>query len=116
MTTSKLEKIVAKMVGHRTRAAWHQSEAARLKKLLDTDNASFRAERRARRDQADNNQAEQAKQNQDHADARLLQLTDADADAARKLRRRAQRRARDEAYRSCGMVRVRGALGGVYWE
>lgn len=28
----------------------------------------------------------------------------------------ANRRARADAYESCGMVRVRGALGGVYYE
>ena len=27
-----------------------------------------------------------------------------------------RRRERDDAYRSCGLVKVRGALGGVYWE
>jgi len=26
------------------------------------------------------------------------------------------RRAREDAYRSCGLVKVRGALGGTYWE
>lgn len=26
------------------------------------------------------------------------------------------RKARDQAYRDCGMVKVRGALGGTYWE
>ncbi len=31
-------------------------------------------------------------------------------------KRRANRRAIDEAYSSCGLVKVRGALGGVYWE
>lgn len=31
-------------------------------------------------------------------------------------RARAARRARTEALRSMGLVRVRGALGGVYWE
>jgi len=36
------------------------------------------------------------------------------------LRKRAitnmRRKARDEAMRSIGMVKVKGALGGVYWE
>lgn len=27
-----------------------------------------------------------------------------------------KRRANDEAMRSCGMVKVKGALGGTYWE
>ena len=31
-------------------------------------------------------------------------------------RRNAQTRARDDAYRACGMVCARGALGGAYWE
>ena len=35
---------------------------------------------------------------------------------AAKDRKNAARRGRDEAYRSCGLVKVRGALGGVYWE
>lgn len=30
--------------------------------------------------------------------------------------KREARRARAEAYRSCGMVRVRGNRGGEYWE
>ena len=31
-------------------------------------------------------------------------------------RRKNQRRDRDEAMRSLGLVKVRGAMGGVYWE
>jgi hypothetical protein len=31
-------------------------------------------------------------------------------------KRRAARRANDAALRSCGLVKVRGALGGTYWE
>ncbi|MFA5424817.1 MAG: hypothetical protein WC374_13265 [Phycisphaerae bacterium] len=31
-------------------------------------------------------------------------------------RARANRKAREAAYRDCGMVKVRGALGGTYWE
>ena len=42
------------------------------------------------------------------------------ADCDGKLRisrkRRAARRARDEVMRSLGLVKVRGALGGTYWE
>lgn len=34
----------------------------------------------------------------------------------RSIRRREARRAKAEAYRSLGMKRVRGNLGGVYWE
>jgi hypothetical protein len=36
--------------------------------------------------------------------------------AVRKERRRLARRAMAEAMDSVGMVRVRGNLGGVYWE
>jgi hypothetical protein len=42
------------------------------------------------------------------------------ADVAKRLERlakqRERRKARDEAMRSLGLVKVRGALGGVYWE
>lgn len=31
-------------------------------------------------------------------------------------KRKAARRAREAALRSCGLVKVRGALGGVHWE
>lgn len=31
-------------------------------------------------------------------------------------RRKAKRRAREQAMRDCGLVKVRGALGGIYWE
>jgi len=34
----------------------------------------------------------------------------------RRLRRSAARRAKDDVMRSLGLVRVRGALGGTYWE
>ena len=33
-----------------------------------------------------------------------------------RIRAKRARKAKDEAYRSCGLVKVRGALGGVYWE
>jgi len=38
--------------------------------------------------------------------------------ARRKARAKAnaQRREREAALRDCGLVKVRGALGGVYWE
>ncbi len=36
--------------------------------------------------------------------------------AAKKKKRAAARKAKDDAMRSCGLVKVRGALGGVYWE
>lgn len=42
------------------------------------------------------------------------------ASAARRVQRaraqRLNRQAREDAYRSAGMVPVRGALGGRYWE
>ena len=31
-------------------------------------------------------------------------------------RKNSARSARDEAYRSCGLTKVKGALGGTYWE
>lgn len=34
----------------------------------------------------------------------------------RKARRRTNRAAREDAMRSLGLVKVRGALGGTYWE
>lgn len=34
----------------------------------------------------------------------------------KKQRAAAARKARDEAMRSCGLVKVRGAMGGVFWE
>ena len=34
----------------------------------------------------------------------------------RNLRRAKLRKERDEAMRSLGLKRVRGALGGIYWE
>ncbi len=36
--------------------------------------------------------------------------------AAKRKKRNAARRAREAALRSCGLVKVRGALGGTYWE
>lgn len=35
---------------------------------------------------------------------------------ARKIERNARRRERDQAMRDCGLVKVRGNLGGTYWE
>jgi alpha-D-ribose 1-methylphosphonate 5-triphosphate synthase subunit PhnG len=31
-------------------------------------------------------------------------------------RRKLNRKAREDALRSCGLVKVRGTLGGTYWE
>jgi hypothetical protein len=36
--------------------------------------------------------------------------------AARRARRNAARRVREDTLRSLGLKKVRGALGGVYWE
>ena len=35
---------------------------------------------------------------------------------ARRARARANRKAREDVYASLGLTKVRGALGGVYWE
>jgi hypothetical protein len=35
---------------------------------------------------------------------------------ATKDRRNATRREREQAMKDCGLVKVRGALGGIYWE
>ena len=41
-----------------------------------------------------------------------------ECEEGRKLtaKRKAARKDREDALRSCGLVKVRGALGGVYWE
>jgi predicted amidophosphoribosyltransferase len=36
--------------------------------------------------------------------------------ALKRAKRNAARKAREDALRSCGLVKVRGALGGTYWE
>jgi hypothetical protein len=35
---------------------------------------------------------------------------------SKRIKRNARRRARDQAMRDIGMVKVRGNLGGTYWE
>jgi uncharacterized Zn finger protein (UPF0148 family) len=35
---------------------------------------------------------------------------------AKRARARANRKVREAALESCGLVKVRGALGGTYWE
>jgi hypothetical protein len=35
---------------------------------------------------------------------------------AKRDKARLSRKAREEALRSCGLVKVRGALGGTFWE
>ena len=42
-----------------------------------------------------------------------IRLTDAET---KRIRRNATARARHDAYTSCGLVRVKGALGGTYYE
>lgn len=41
---------------------------------------------------------------------------DGQRDRKRRAKRRARRRERDEVLRSLGLVKVRGAMGGTYWE
>ena len=38
------------------------------------------------------------------------------ANGQRRTRATAMRRERESLLRSCGLVKVRGALGGTYWE
>ena len=44
------------------------------------------------------------------------ETTDAVLAEVRRLRANKNRRERDQAMRDLGMVKVRGALGGTYWE
>ena len=39
-----------------------------------------------------------------------------EASAAKKAKARKARRQREAVLRDCGLVKVRGALGGTYWE
>ena len=32
------------------------------------------------------------------------------------IKRKAAKKAREDALRSCGLVKVRGSMGGIYWE
>ena len=41
---------------------------------------------------------------------------DAQKELAKRKKRNQARKARDDAMRSCGLVKVKGALGGTYWE
>lgn len=41
---------------------------------------------------------------------------DCDGKARASAKRKAQRKAREDVMRSLGLVKVRGAMGGVYWE
>lgn len=40
----------------------------------------------------------------------------AEANGRKRAKAKAARKARDAAMRSLGLVKVRGALGGTYWE
>lgn len=40
----------------------------------------------------------------------------AEKELAKRKKRNAARKAVDDAYKSCGMKKVRGALGGTYYE
>ena len=35
---------------------------------------------------------------------------------AKRSRANAKRRSREDVLRSCGLIKVRGAMGGTYWE
>ena len=39
-----------------------------------------------------------------------------DATASKRRKARQQRKERDQVLRDCGLVKVRGAMGGTYWE
>lgn len=41
---------------------------------------------------------------------------EAEKELAKRKKRNARRKEIDDVYRSCGMVKVRGALGGTYYE
>ena len=36
--------------------------------------------------------------------------------AKKRAQRKASRKAREDVLRSCGLVKVHGAMGGTYWE
>lgn len=46
----------------------------------------------------------------------LCASCDNDPKRAAKARARQRRRERDQAMKDCGLVKVRGAMGGTYWE
>ena len=56
-----------------------------------------------------------ARKQKDEASA-ILDAEIVKTKAMRNARARETRKAREDAYRSCGLVKVRGALGGTYWE
>lgn len=41
---------------------------------------------------------------------------EAEKELAKRKKRNEARKGRDEALRSCGLKKVRGAFGGIYWE
>jgi len=48
--------------------------------------------------------------------AKLQHVSSAAGEECKRKQRNKARRQRDQIRRDCGLVRVRGALGGVYWE
>lgn len=40
----------------------------------------------------------------------------AEKELGKRVRRNNARKQRDDLLRSCGLTKVRGALGGIYWE
>jgi uncharacterized Zn finger protein (UPF0148 family) len=53
---------------------------------------------------------------ENHCPACDLALADKNRTALKRERARQNRRAREQALRDLGMVKVRGAMGGTYWE
>lgn len=47
---------------------------------------------------------------------RCRECDENEATKAKRARRNAQRRAREDVLSSLGLVKVRGAMGGTYWE
>jgi hypothetical protein len=47
---------------------------------------------------------------------KIQQDNETPAQYAARLRRNKEARAIRQAYKDCGMVRVRGAMGGIYYE
>lgn len=50
------------------------------------------------------------------AENECLECEDAQDTKRRGIKAHASRLAREDALASCGLVKVRGALGGTYWE
>jgi hypothetical protein len=43
-------------------------------------------------------------------------IEEANKELAKRKKRNDARKERDDVMRSCGLVKVKGALGGTYWE